>query len=156
MLVNTIMVERTLERHGLWERMNQEDRRALTPLFHTHINPYGVFELDLESPLLLNSGLTPSMESLNFRKVVLPITQNSVNSSSMNIYPSWIHRIPEIIENLAPAGTERIDRQAAERFVRSFDRRATGAKAFAPPYGAECSNWFQLAKTLDTARDDGA
>ena len=53
MLVNTILVERTLEKHGLWERLNPEDRRALTPLFHTHINPYGLFELDLESPSFL-------------------------------------------------------------------------------------------------------
>ena len=53
MLVNTILVERTLEKYGLWERLNEEDRRALTPLFHTHINPYGLFELDLESPSFL-------------------------------------------------------------------------------------------------------
>jgi hypothetical protein len=43
----------SLEKHGLWERLNLEDRRALTPLFQTHINPYGVFELDLESPSFL-------------------------------------------------------------------------------------------------------
>ena len=42
-----------MEKHGLWERLNLEDRRALTPLFHTHINPYGVFELDLENPSFL-------------------------------------------------------------------------------------------------------
>ena len=53
MLVNTILVERTLEKHDLWEQLNAEDRRALTSLFHTHINPYGVFELDLESPSFL-------------------------------------------------------------------------------------------------------
>jgi len=58
MLINTILVERALEKHGVWERLNQEDRRALTPLFYTHINPYGVFELDLESPSLFNSGLS--------------------------------------------------------------------------------------------------
>jgi hypothetical protein len=33
----------------------------------------------------------------------------------MNAYPSWTHRIPEMIEILALAGAERIDRQAAER-----------------------------------------
>ena len=43
---------------GLWERWNREDLRALTPLFHTHINPFGVFELDLESESFLNSGLS--------------------------------------------------------------------------------------------------
>ena len=53
MLVNTILVERTLDKHGLWDRWNREDLRALTPLFHTHINPYGVFKLDLESPSFL-------------------------------------------------------------------------------------------------------
>ena len=50
MLVNTILVERTLDKHGFWERLNIEDLRALTPLFHAHINPYGALELDLETP----------------------------------------------------------------------------------------------------------
>jgi hypothetical protein len=54
--INTILVERTLDRHGLWERMSREDLRALTPLFHTHINPYGVFELHLESPSFLHAA----------------------------------------------------------------------------------------------------
>ena len=40
MLINTILVERAIEREGLWERLNADDRRALTPLFHGHINPY--------------------------------------------------------------------------------------------------------------------
>ena len=47
MLVNTILVERTIEQEGLWEHLSAEDRRALTPLFHGHINPYGQFTLDL-------------------------------------------------------------------------------------------------------------
>ncbi len=40
MLMNTILVERTIEREGLWERLSAEDLRALTPLFHGHINLY--------------------------------------------------------------------------------------------------------------------
>jgi len=36
MLINTILVERTIEREGLWERLSAEDLRALTPLFHVH------------------------------------------------------------------------------------------------------------------------
>jgi hypothetical protein len=47
MLVNTILIERTLAQEGLWDRMNAADRRGLTPLFHGHINPYGQFALDL-------------------------------------------------------------------------------------------------------------
>jgi hypothetical protein len=32
MLINTILVERAIERDSLWERLNDDDRRALTPL----------------------------------------------------------------------------------------------------------------------------
>jgi len=56
MLVNTILVERTIEREGLWERLSAADRRALTPLFHGHINPYGQFELDLTGPSILEAA----------------------------------------------------------------------------------------------------
>jgi hypothetical protein len=30
--------------------------RALTPLFYGHINPYGLFELDLEGPSFLEAA----------------------------------------------------------------------------------------------------
>ena len=53
MLINTILVERTIEQEGLWERLSAEDFRALTPLFHGHINPYGQFTLDLARPSFL-------------------------------------------------------------------------------------------------------
>jgi TnpA family transposase len=53
MLINTLLLERTLERDGLWERLSAEDLRALTPLFHGHINPYGQFTLDLARPSFL-------------------------------------------------------------------------------------------------------
>jgi hypothetical protein len=49
-LVNTIMVERTIEEQGMLEKLSTEDLRAITPLFHAHINPYGLFQLDLEKP----------------------------------------------------------------------------------------------------------
>ena len=53
MLVNTILVERTIEQEGLWDHLSAEDRRALTPLFHGHINPYGQITLDLARPSFL-------------------------------------------------------------------------------------------------------
>lgn len=56
MLINTILVERTIEREGLWERLSAEDLRALTPLFHAHINPYGQFALDLNRPSFLEAA----------------------------------------------------------------------------------------------------
>jgi hypothetical protein len=56
MLVNTILIERTLAQDGLWGRMNVADRRGLTPLFHGHINPYGQFPLDLTRPSFLEAA----------------------------------------------------------------------------------------------------
>jgi hypothetical protein len=47
MLINTIPVERTIEKENLMNRLSIEDLRALSPLFYEHINPYGVFEIDL-------------------------------------------------------------------------------------------------------------
>ena len=47
MLINTILVERTIEKEQMISRLSIEDLRALSPLFYEHINPYGVFEIDL-------------------------------------------------------------------------------------------------------------
>ena len=55
MLINTLLVERTIEREGLWERLTADDLRALTPLFHGHINPYRQFALDLARPSFLEA-----------------------------------------------------------------------------------------------------
>jgi TnpA family transposase len=52
MLINTLLVERTVTQHQLLEQWSGEDRRALTPLFYEHVNPYGLFELDLDRPSL--------------------------------------------------------------------------------------------------------
>lgn len=56
MLINTLLVERTIEGEGLWERLTAEDLRALTPLFHGHINPNGQFALDLARPSFLEAA----------------------------------------------------------------------------------------------------
>lgn len=36
------------DRDKYWlKKMTQEDFRALTPLFYTHVNPYGTFKLNM-------------------------------------------------------------------------------------------------------------
>jgi hypothetical protein len=40
------------------EMRNADDRRALTPLFHGHINPYGQFAIDLAQPSFFGRRLT--------------------------------------------------------------------------------------------------
>ncbi len=55
MLINTLLVEQTIEQHQLLEQLSGEDRRALTPLFYEHVNPYGLFKPDLHRPSLLEA-----------------------------------------------------------------------------------------------------
>jgi len=52
-LINTLLLERTIEERNMLEKLSPEDMRALTPLFHEHTNPYGVFELDLNKASFL-------------------------------------------------------------------------------------------------------
>lgn len=56
MLINTILVERTIEQQGMLDRLSTEDLRALTPLFYEHINPYGIFAIDLDQPSFLEAA----------------------------------------------------------------------------------------------------
>jgi TnpA family transposase len=56
MLINTLLVEKTLEQHQLLPHLTDADYRALTPLFYEHVNPYGLFTLDLDRPSLLEAA----------------------------------------------------------------------------------------------------
>ena len=49
--INTLMIQQVLADPQWLERMTTRDLAALSPLLTQHINPYGRFELDLESRL---------------------------------------------------------------------------------------------------------
>lgn len=51
--VNTLLVQEVLADPAWAKRLTDDDRRALTPLFWTHINPYGTFDLDMNTHLEL-------------------------------------------------------------------------------------------------------
>ena len=53
--INTLMVQQVLNDPVIFDSLEKEDFRALTPLFFSHINPYGIFRLDMESRLALES-----------------------------------------------------------------------------------------------------
>ncbi|MBM3729099.1 MAG: hypothetical protein FJW40_27200 [Acidobacteria bacterium] len=68
----------------------------------------------------------------------------------MNAYPSWIHRIPEMIEALALAGAERIDRRLVETL---FDLRRSAAKELLRRMGAGlCGHSLVISRGLLMAR----
>ena len=41
------MIQQIIEEHNLKDILTIEDKRALTPLIYEHVNPYGLFPLDL-------------------------------------------------------------------------------------------------------------
>lgn len=49
--VNTLLLQDILSEQKWHKRLTDADRRALSPLFWTHVNPYGRFELDTKSHL---------------------------------------------------------------------------------------------------------
>ncbi len=57
--INTLIFQKILSRSEWKNKLTREDKRALNLLFHTHINPYGIFPLDLSERL----GIT--VDSIN-------------------------------------------------------------------------------------------
>ena len=55
--VNTLMLQNVLADQDWMKRMEAEDFRALTPLIYAHVNPYGSFELDMETRLPIDYPL---------------------------------------------------------------------------------------------------
>jgi len=54
--LNTILLQRVLEDSEWADRLTTDDRRALSPLFWSHVNPYGRFTLDMGARLDLGAS----------------------------------------------------------------------------------------------------
>ena len=52
--INTLMLQRVLKEPAWQERLTRDDLRALTPLTYTHVNPYGIFRLDMQERLRID------------------------------------------------------------------------------------------------------
>lgn len=52
--INTLMIQRVLAEPIWAERMGPAERRGLTPLTWGHVNPYGLFHLDMTTRLPLD------------------------------------------------------------------------------------------------------
>ncbi len=51
--MNTLLVQEVLKDREWAGRLTDDDRRALSPLFWAHVNPYGRFDLDMSAHLEL-------------------------------------------------------------------------------------------------------
>jgi len=55
--VNTLMIQQVLNEPAWYKKMTADDFRGLSPLIYNHINPYGIFELDMSQRLPLEIPL---------------------------------------------------------------------------------------------------
>ncbi|RCJ42358.1 hypothetical protein A6770_35115 [Nostoc minutum NIES-26] len=46
--INTLMIQQVLSQPQWMKTMKQADLRALSPLIWRHVNPYGIFRLDMD------------------------------------------------------------------------------------------------------------
>ena len=54
--INTLMVQEVLAEEEWTRRLTKEDYRGLTPLFYSHVNPYGMLRLDMTERLSLRKA----------------------------------------------------------------------------------------------------
>jgi TnpA family transposase len=55
--INTLMIQQVLAEPEMLKTLVPEDYRALTPLIFNHINPYGVFSLDMDIRIPIESSI---------------------------------------------------------------------------------------------------
>jgi len=65
--INTLLLEAVLEVPEFHDGIGPDERRALSPLFWTHVNPYGRFRLDMDTRIDLTSG-QPAAESILYKR----------------------------------------------------------------------------------------
>jgi TnpA family transposase len=54
--INTLMIQQVLANPTWRKRLTKEDLRALTPLVYGHVNPYGLFLLDMHTRLPIETA----------------------------------------------------------------------------------------------------
>ncbi|MFF2478772.1 Tn3 family transposase [Streptomyces sp. NPDC058066] len=57
--INTLLVQLVLAEPVWAKKLSNEDRRGLTALFWSNINPYGTFRVDMEKRLDLATAVSP-------------------------------------------------------------------------------------------------
>jgi hypothetical protein len=54
--INTLLLQAVLEIPEFHDSIGVDERRALSPLFWTHVNPYGRFRLNMDTHLDLSGN----------------------------------------------------------------------------------------------------
>jgi len=62
--INTLMIQQVLSEPEWRQKFTMEDFRAVTPMVHAHINPYGLFVLDIDKRLPISEGREADAEKV--------------------------------------------------------------------------------------------
>jgi TnpA family transposase len=54
--INTLLIQQVLSEPQWMQKMGVEELRALTPLIYAHVNPYGVFRLNMTERLQIETA----------------------------------------------------------------------------------------------------
>ena len=54
--INTLLIQEVIQENDLLTVLTKEDLRAITPILHEHINPYGIFPLNMQKRIPINSN----------------------------------------------------------------------------------------------------
>ncbi|WP_326699951.1 Tn3 family transposase [Streptomyces sp. NBC_01754] len=69
MYVNTLMLQDVLGEPEWADLLTPADRRGLTPLFWSHVRPYGEVNLDMDTRLNLTAATVPSPRATDGKAV---------------------------------------------------------------------------------------
>ena len=53
--INTLLIQRVLSEPEWMQKMGPDELRALTPLIYAHVNPYGIFRLNMDERLSIEA-----------------------------------------------------------------------------------------------------
>jgi hypothetical protein len=96
--INTLMIQQVLEEPGWSNRMTPRDLAALSPLIIQHLNPYGRFELDMETRLTLaDQSIAPDNNTVHYWLVTYWLQniflQMAPYCTNVGVSPYWLSSV---------------------------------------------------------------
>ncbi|MFB7056576.1 Tn3 family transposase [Streptomyces vinaceus] len=94
--VKTLLLQGILSEEKWKKRLTEADRRVLSPLFWTRVNPYGRFELDMNSRLALVPAATAVVPAIwaHSKETVRSILKTGIMGVRRRCRSRWGCRVP--------------------------------------------------------------
>ncbi len=67
--INTLLLQSVCHEHQWIDKLTKEDKRAINPLFFEHINPYGLFLIDLNDRIAIKQNFSKNVKVTNGRNI---------------------------------------------------------------------------------------